>query len=112
MVDKQSTANSEDESSFEKAVEEVEDLTNAQRLERENKKPDSVGSCLVPDCDRTPAVRGMCDPCYMVARKAVADSKTTWETLEGMGVALPSSRAEASPMTKFLKSLDEDSSEG
>ena len=46
-----------------------------------------VKCCLVPDCDRKPLTRGLCQQCYTVARKLIASGRTTWTKLEGLKLA-------------------------
>ena len=48
--------------------------------------------CHNPKCHNKVHVRGVCGTCYMKFRQMVADKKTTWEKLEGMGVVLPPKR--------------------
>ena len=43
--------------------------------------------CIVPDCNRTERTRGLCNSCYLCARKQIFIGETTWERLEGLGLA-------------------------
>ena len=47
-------------------------------------------NCLTPQCPRSASqYRGLCMPCYSKAKKYVERGETTWEKLEGMGLAAP-----------------------
>lgn len=46
-------------------------------------------TCLTPYCHRVVNSRGLCQYCYMTARKLVEQERVTWETLEKAGKALP-----------------------
>ena len=45
--------------------------------------------CLVRNCGREAASRGLCPRCLTAGRKAVKDGKTTWAKLEELGLAIP-----------------------
>ena len=43
-------------------------------------------------CQEEAEVRGLCRRCYSIARARVASKLTTWEELESLGLAIPSTR--------------------
>lgn len=67
---------------------------------------DDLGSaglpnCLTKGCHRRSAaaiMRGLCLPCYSIAKKLVESGKTTWEELVSLGLA--TGGTDADPFTK------------
>ena len=55
-------------------------------------KSGQARKCLAA-CDRPAKVRGLCMRCYMLARRAAADGKTTMADLEAKGLILPANRS-------------------
>jgi len=45
--------------------------------------------CVTKGCKSRAATRGLCGTCYAHYRRMVEVGKTTWEVLEGKGLALP-----------------------
>jgi hypothetical protein len=43
--------------------------------------------CLNPNCDRKQVRRGLCNSCYQMAWRLVAQGRTTWGLLEKAGKA-------------------------
>ena len=48
--------------------------------------------CLRPGCENPVKCRGLCVPCYNVARFCVSVGKTTWKRLEADGKTVPPKR--------------------
>ena len=48
-----------------------------------------TSKCLRPDCERSATVRGLCNPCYGAATRAVKLKQTTWKHLESAGKVKP-----------------------
>jgi len=60
------------------------------------KKPESSSNgqaeqCLSLGCDRKPYARGICRPCYSSAAWMVRHNQVSWDELETLGMARPSS---------------------
>lgn len=55
-----------------------------------NKQRNQKMKCVIPDCNRESACRGLCWPCYQAALRYIKTGKATWESLETLGYALPS----------------------
>jgi len=69
----------------------------------------TVTKCLVKDCDRHAVARGLCFPCYQVARTSVLLGKTTWEELQKLGL---STRVKTRRIKNaFMSAYDEKKSE-
>ncbi len=67
-------------------------------------RPASDGDqCLAPGCERSPAHRGLCIPCYNRARSAVAQGTVTWERLESIGLAKSCPKQQENPFTVALR---------
>jgi hypothetical protein len=67
--------------------------------------------CLVKACKNEHYARGLCKDCYMQAREAIRDGRTTWTELVGMGLAkaatVTSKRWPTKPgPSKFLAALE------
>ena len=45
--------------------------------------------CLVPECIRTPVIRGLCNSHYQTASGLVHQGAVTWKGLEKEGKSLP-----------------------
>jgi hypothetical protein len=57
--------------------------------------------CLNPDCGIPAVGRGLCKPCYMLARKLVRRGDITWEELERHKRCLaPSEKGKPAPMSE------------
>ena len=64
--------------------------------------------CITPGCSRRRHSRGLCNPCYGHANRAVAQGGTTWEELETNGLALLSQRpTDGSPMRRAIRKMKE-----
>lgn len=46
-----------------------------------------MAKCLIKDCDRKSASRGLCSACHYAARKLVRDGGASWEELVQLGIA-------------------------
>lgn len=62
--------------------------------------------CIVDGCERDARTRGLCENCYQLARYNVIGGKVSWEQLETMGLAIPSSRG-IWGKSKFRRAFDE-----
>ncbi len=61
-------------------------------------------SCVIPDCHRVRATRGLCWNCYQSARTIIKTGSESWKSLEEKGVCLPKKkRALHSPFGKALE---------
>lgn len=45
--------------------------------------------CCIAGCERKHKSRGLCFPCYLAARRAIALGRATWHDLERRGLAEP-----------------------
>lgn len=50
--------------------------------------------CLIKVCPREVSSRGLCNQCYITAKKLVKDNRSDWATLEAHGLCLASKRKE------------------
>lgn len=58
--------------------------------------------CLIKNCNRSPARRGLCNACYQTFYKAIRAKKTTWAKLEKRGLALSSRVSPAAEAMKMI----------
>ena len=65
-------------------------------------------TCITRKCDREQRSRGLCERCYINAHGLILGGRTTWEELEKMKLALPSTRIKKSKFreTFFTKFPD------
>ncbi len=52
----------------------------------EESKPIVV--CIIPACGKEQRWKGLCSKCYGQAKRLIDDHKTTWETLNDLGLAV------------------------
>lgn len=43
--------------------------------------------CIVEECEKKASARGLCSPCYAMAKSYIKHAKTTWKELEEMKLA-------------------------
>lgn len=58
--------------------------------------------CLIPECGRPHALRGLCRQCYQIAAIRVRNGLATWEELEELGLAAKKNNR----ANKFAKALE------
>lgn len=49
----------------------------------------SQTECLIPNCDRNTACRGLCTACYQTAKREIQLKRTTEQELMDRGLMLP-----------------------
>lgn len=55
--------------------------------------PNKPKNCIVPNCaNKADGPRGLCQRCYVTARKLVDRKETTWDELQARGLLLPTFR--------------------
>jgi hypothetical protein len=57
--------------------------------------------CIVADCGNPVYARGLCERCVRGARRLIDQSKTSWEELEKLGMAVPKTTAASFFSQKF-----------
>lgn len=53
--------------------------------------------CMTPGCTQPATKRGVCDSCYVAARRMVASHIVGWDELESLELILPSQTEKAGP---------------
>jgi hypothetical protein len=61
--------------------------------------------CCVPKCSRVSISRGMCQSCYVQARRSIKIGMTTWAALEAEGLAIKPFKGRNGPLSNAIAKI-------